>query len=421
MSDSRIPALCVAAQAMLRGDFHPALPRKHEVPDELDVLGEALERLGRKVEATFEELNKLAELTEKINSGLLVEDVLEHVFDSFHTVIPYDRIGCALLEAEGRVARALWARSVLATTEISAGYAAPMAGSSLLRIIETGRPRILNDLEEYLRVHPSSKSTRRVVKEGMRSSLTCPLVAMSKPIGFLFFSSTTPNTYATAHVDFFMRVAGQLSNILEKGRLYKELLDAKVQAERANAELARLAAVDGLTGVANRRAFDERLDAEWRRARRDGNPISLLLVDIDHFKRLNDTYGHPAGDECLRAVGRVLAAAPQRGGDLVARYGGEEFTVILPSTGENGAATVAEAIRAAVEAVEVRVDGVDAPLRLTVSVGAATAQEIVATATCRDLVAASDGALYAAKKAGRNRVVRASSTDSAAYPLSSRS
>lgn len=417
--DSRILHLRTATEAMLQGNFHPPLPQKKgPEPDEIDELGEALDRLGRHMESSFEKLNKLSELAEKMNEGLLVDDVLDHVFEAFHTVIPYDRIGCALLEDEGRVVRASWGRTRLGTMHLGVGYAAPMKGSSLEQIIATGRPRIINDLEQYLRDKPTSKPTQRMLKEGIRSSLTCPLIAMSKPIGFLFFSSRHTDTYATAHVEFFMRLAGQLSSIIEKGRLYEQLLAAKAQVERANQELMKLAIVDGLTGVANRRAFDERFSAEFRRACREGTPLSVLIVDIDFFKKLNDAYGHLAGDECLKAVGQALRATAKRGGDFAARYGGEEFTLVLPNTDEAGAKTVGESLRARIEALEVDIGEGFHPAKMTVSVGAATltTSPTVAKGQPAELLAEADHALYTAKRTGRNRVVHATDAPAASAP-----
>jgi hypothetical protein len=116
-------------------------------------------------------------------------------------------------------------RSDAPTIKIGANYSGRMAGSSLQHIIETRQPRILNDLEAYLQEHPNSKSTRLILEEGMRSSLTCPLVAMGKPIGFMFFSSTKPNTYQDAHVELFLQIAGQLAVIVEKSRLYQQLVE----------------------------------------------------------------------------------------------------------------------------------------------------------------------------------------------------
>lgn len=169
-------------------------------------------------------------------------------------------------------------------------------------------------------------------------------------------------------------------------------------------KLASLAATDALTGLANRRAFDERLADEWARARRDGTQLSLLLIDVDHFKKFNDHYGHLAGDGCLRALGRILSAIARRPADLAARYGGEEFAVLLPDTGPDGCAEVGEGIRQALHDLAM-VHAQNPPSRLvTVSVGAATSVPSQASDSST-LVAAADRALYAAKDSGRDRLV----------------
>lgn len=168
--------------------------------------------------------------------------------------------------------------------------------------------------------------------------------------------------------------------------------------------LASLAATDALTGLANRRAFDERLADEWARARRDGRQLSLLLIDVDHFKKFNDHYGHLAGDGCLRALGRILSAIARRPADLAARYGGEEFAVLLPNTGPDGCAEIGEGIRQALHDLAM-VHAQNPPSRLvTVSVGAATSVPSQASDSST-LVAAADRALYAAKDSGRDRLV----------------
>ena len=169
--------------------------------------------------------------------------------------------------------------------------------------------------------------------------------------------------------------------------------------------LASLATTDGLTGLANRRAFDERLADEWARARRDGTQLSLLLIDLDHFKKFNDHYGHPAGDACLRALGRILSAQARRPADLAARYGGEEFAVLLPNTGADGCADVGEGIRQALHDLAM-LHGQNPPSRLvTASVGGAAALPSETATDCSTLVAAADRALYAAKDGGRDRLV----------------
>ncbi|WP_118180147.1 sensor domain-containing diguanylate cyclase [Paraburkholderia phosphatilytica] len=177
-------------------------------------------------------------------------------------------------------------------------------------------------------------------------------------------------------------------------------LRGKVEAE---AELTRLAATDPLTGLGNRRVLDRRLDEEWRRARRLGTALSVLFIDIDHFKLFNDTYGHAAGDEVLAVVAECIASTVRRPVDTVVRYGGEEFAVVLPDTPGPGAAKVAEKIRATVEAVKLVRHSSTQDERVTVSVGCATCLPADGM-TALALLAAADERLYAAKAAGRNRI-----------------
>src|SRR5262249_52678005 len=133
----------------------------------------------------------------------------------------------------------------------------------------------------------------------------------------------------------------------------RQLLELAEQLRRRNEELRRLAVLDELTGIANRRSFNLLLEREWARAAREVQPVSLILIDIDPFKDFNDQCGHPAGDERLRRVARALNCSAQRPGDQVARYGGEEFAVLMPHTGLHGAAAVAERLRREVEALGV--------------------------------------------------------------------
>lgn len=182
--------------------------------------------------------------------------------------------------------------------------------------------------------------------------------------------------------------------------LQMRLLETQRLLETANTRLSDMTLEDGLTGVANRRCFDQRLQQEWGRAHRTHTPLSLLLVDIDHFKVLNDTYGHLAGDECLIQVARLLRGVLRRPADLLARYGGEEFVALLPETDEAGAQNLAYQMQASLLTSE-PVCAIDR--QVTVSIGVttwlshkhATAQQFVDTA---------DRALYNAKQNGRNRI-----------------
>ena len=174
-------------------------------------------------------------------------------------------------------------------------------------------------------------------------------------------------------------------------------------------QLLRLASIDGLTGLANRRSFDETLDQEWRRARRNHTPLSLALIDIDYFKRYNDHYGHQAGDDCLKSVAAALGHAAERPGELVARYGGEEFAVILPLCDSPTARGLAEKMRRRIAELASPHAGSLIGSHLTISCGVATVMMAPgdASASLPDeaaLIAAADQALYAAKEAGRDQV-----------------
>jgi diguanylate cyclase (GGDEF)-like protein len=169
--------------------------------------------------------------------------------------------------------------------------------------------------------------------------------------------------------------------------------------ERARDRLQQLVLQDGLTGIANRRCFDQRLTLEWARARRTGAPLSLLLVDIDYFKKLNDTYGHLKGDECLALVARTLQGAVNRPGDLLARYGGEEFAALLPETGDSGAINVAERLQVALRNT-LPPSPVDK--QVTVSIGGTTWIPPQRSSTDH-MIETADRALYQAKQNGRDR------------------
>jgi diguanylate cyclase (GGDEF)-like protein len=232
-----------------------------------------------------------------------------------------------------------------------------------------------------------------------------------------------PVIFVTSHGDAAFEVSGfelGAADFIAKP-VSPPLLLARVKTQlrfkRLADELRRIATIDGLTDVANRRRFDELLEREWRRARRSGDPIALLMIDVDHFKLFNDRYGHPAGDVCLRAVAGALVGASLRPADLVARFGGEEFTVLLPQTPRRGAEHVAREILEAVGDLDIPHETSSTAGHVTVSVGIACYDDqspcwehTSTSARSRvgedarspaALVRAADQALYAAKHAGR--------------------
>jgi diguanylate cyclase (GGDEF)-like protein/PAS domain S-box-containing protein len=217
-------------------------------------------------------------------------------------------------------------------------------------------------------------------------------------------------TYRTRHRE---KVEIWLESTLRVTRTVGGKIDGVVAVSRDMTEqknleekLETLATEDGLTGIANRRRFDERLQEEWSRAYRDGTSLSLLLVDVDRFKKFNDQYGHPAGDVCLRSIANILAAEARRPGDLAARYGGEEFTLLLPNTDAAGCSQIGERVRLALGKAAMPHSLNHPSRRVTVSLGGAVCQpKSEKSKSCISLIEIADRALYVAKQEGRDRLV----------------
>ncbi len=232
--------------------------------------------------------------------------------------------------------------------------------------------------------------------------LLCVLIA-----GAAVYGTVTLRLKASARREAALtRLVEERTSQLAK--VNETLVERGRQLESANAQLKELSNRDDLTGVANRRRFEEMLDVEWRRAARTGAPLALLMADIDHFKPYNDAYGHQKGDLCLRHVAEAMAGALQRAGDLLARYGGEEFVAILPAHDLSGAADVAERLRARVEALAIPTGVSSVSPYITISIGVAITGP-GNQARPEELVAAADAVLYRAKREGRNRVRSADS------------
>lgn len=191
--------------------------------------------------------------------------------------------------------------------------------------------------------------------------------------------------------------------------MVKARVKLQLNLKRKRDLLEQLAFMDGLTEIPNRRRFDETLEAEWNRALRSGNPLSLLLMDVDHFKLYNDTHGHGSGDECLRLVAGAIQNSLRRAGDFVGRYGGEEFAVILPYADEDEAMTVARIIQEKVDRLALPHDASPVAPHVTLSIGVTTLHpdhDQDHGMELADFVKLSDKAMYAAKNAGRHRIRR---------------
>lgn len=191
---------------------------------------------------------------------------------------------------------------------------------------------------------------------------------------------------------------------VQRDEAFQALRDLQVELEKSNAELQMLSSLDGLTGIANRRRFDEFVDNECLRSARENTALSLILIDIDFFKPYNDNYGHLAGDGCLRQVAAALNEVVHRPADLVARYGGEEFVVVLPSTNVDGAVKLAEKLCKKIRSLKIPHEFSEASEHLTISMGI-TSKIACEGSSPTDLIALADEALYQAKETGRDRYV----------------
>lgn len=287
------------------------------------------------------------------------------------------------------------------------GGAWPITVGVCGRAARTGVPQLAfaGSDPDYVPGHPS-----------IQSEYVTPIKLGKRVLGVLNLESFGSTTFTEQVCIVLDAIADQLAGAINMALLNRRLQETNRMVEQrtselgtvnqklaqANLELRRLSMHDPLTDIPNRRRFDEVLRHEWRWGARTHKPIAVLLMDLDHFKLLNDTHGHPYGDDCLRKSGRAFTSALTRAADFVARYGGEEFGVILPDCDLETARRQAEALRAAISALNLRNDGAT-KRKLTLSVGVAVAVPDLDVAPA-ELVAKADAALYAAKAGGRDRV-----------------
>ena len=360
----------------------------------------------------YEELKQRARLMEMMSEvsrtalqGTDLEELLERVTRYIHDHFPLELVSIVMYDP---VRNEFVNMITTGSAFVAPAQRWPVDLGAIGRCIRSGATQFIPDVTadpEYVMVNT------RVTCE-----LVVPIRFDDQVLGVMNLESAGP-VFTPANVLAFEAFADQVAGAIHLAQVNERLADTTRQLETktraledANEHLAsaietlhKISAQDGLTGVANRRHFDETLALEWRRAARAHTPLSLLMLDIDYFKSFNDTAGHQAGDDCLRNVAQTLGETIQRAGDLVARYGGEEFALLLPETDADHALQIATRLRERVE--ELRLPHPSSPLgHVTVSIGVASVIPPRDGSGSGDFVRVADAALYDAKRQGRNRV-----------------
>lgn len=325
-------------------------------------------------------LLSLLEIAAATNASEDLDRLLESIASELGRLVPVDRADAAFVE-DGAMHAAVIVPRDPAGRRTSVERLPVDDSHHLGYVLGHGRPMWRNDLTTELRFRET------LPRGGMRSDVTIPLRARGQVTGALRLASRRRHAYEPEEFEVLSRLADVMAMAIENQRL--------LQVTR------RMAEVDGLTGLCNRRHFQVLLAREIERALASGAPLSLVLADVDHFKQVNDRYGHPAGDAALQHVARILSRRPRRS-DVVARYGGEEFAVLLPGTAAKAAQALVEEMRGEIERAPAAIAPGTPPIAITASFGVATLPDHGARES--DLVASADRALYRAKQAGRNRV-----------------
>lgn len=330
----------------------------------------------------------LARVSREALQGEGLDAVLRRIVECLVQRVPVALASIILLNDEGSFfVNEVWAGE-LELDQPQLAPAWPVSVGAAGRCARTGVAQLITDVDADPDYVPGNLA--------VRAEYLVPIRHRTRLHGVLNIESTRADFFSADACAVFDAIADQVAGAIHLARIAGEL-------EAANRKLEQLSMSDGLTGIANRRCFDQRLAQEWARATREDLPLALLLVDADNFKALNDALGHLHGDECLRTLARLCSDVVDGDRDLVARYGGEELVVLLPGRDLRGARRLAERLRARIEAAALPHPDSAVAAHVTVSIGvAALAPEQMRTPD--RLILAADHALYAAKARGKNRV-----------------
>ncbi|MEW6585808.1 MAG: diguanylate cyclase, partial [Nitrospirota bacterium] len=334
------------------------------------------ERVYRQIQRSFDHLNVLNEESSKLLSSLNIEVIARHLTEGVHKIAACTAVFCL---SKGRELVIVGQFGLPAQEK----RCFSVKGSILDMAVRNGDAVYISDARDYRTPVLPFKT------DAVGSVFALPTLYEKEILGVLILVSEKTNAFNSSQIEFIELLANQASSSLANAKFHEEI--------------ERLAVTDGLTGLFNHRHFQEKLSDEFNRLGRFTDPLSLLLIDIDHFKKVNDTYGHPVGDAVLKKVAAIIGKTI-RNIDIAARYGGEEFALILPGTGSPGAMNMAERLRKTIMDTNVKAE--QESFSVTVSIGISTsAQGGTEAKNKEELIERADKALYEAKRTGRNRSV----------------
>ncbi|MFH7245568.1 MAG: diguanylate cyclase domain-containing protein [Spirulina sp.] len=339
----------------------------------------------------------LAQVTRRISQSLDLQEVLDTAVAELRQMMQTQRVMVYQFEGEdgsGRVVAEAVSDSSLSLRQIEIEDRCFAINNAAIETYLKGHIHRVMDIHQDTSLSPCY--VNMLIQLRVRANLVLPILQGDHLWGLLACQQCDgPRRWRDIEVETLAQLADQLAIAIQKSELYQQL-------QQANQELQHLATHDKLTSLANRRHFDDYLDQEWRRLTREQAPLSLILLDIDYFKRYNDTYGHLAGDTCIEKVAAAIRRSIKRPADLAARYGGEEFAIILPHTRLEGAIHTSQLILQEIANSRIPHSGSPSHPYVTVSLGIASTYPSLAFAA-RHLTDQADQALYQAKQQGRNR------------------
>jgi diguanylate cyclase (GGDEF)-like protein len=355
----------------------------------------------------YRRLLAINELAAAMNAAKDVDQLQGYLASSFQEWMPNESIRLCIVDGDS------YRRSRLSGPSVFSDEGNfPLERGLVGSVLQSGIPLWIPDTHSSRRIEGLAED---IVEPLPRSLMVLPFTALGRVVGALEMISNQPNRFDEIEYHMGFLVAAHLSCSLENVLTRQELASANarlrdhdIRLTQLNLQLQQLAHTDDATGLFNKRRLFEQLEIEIARARRYGEILSCLMLDLDVFKQINDTYGHQAGDEVLRQIGALLRRS-LRVTDFVARYGGEEFTVLLPRTDNSGAYRVAENLRKTVKTHEFILPSTR--VRLTISIGIASCTKFDKLDT-QQIILRADNALYRAKRSGRDRVCFSEETES---------